>query len=97
MKSEIEAHIFIAFLAHCPHVTPKWRLHVLATGLTPRSALEKFAAVQARGNANNFLAHSSEIHQHGLNTVRCSVGGALEGGVRRSRMAWDEDTKPKTD
>lgn len=42
----IEAHIFIAFLAYCLHVTLKRRLHALAPGLTPRSVLEKFAAVQ---------------------------------------------------
>jgi hypothetical protein len=42
----IEAHIFIAFLAYCLHVTLKRRLHALAPGLTPRSALAKFAAVQ---------------------------------------------------
>ena len=42
----IEAHIFIAFLAYCLHVTLGRRLHALAPGLTPRSAIEKFAAVQ---------------------------------------------------
>jgi hypothetical protein len=42
----IEAHIFVAFLAYCLHVTLKRRLHALAPGLTPRSALAKFAAVQ---------------------------------------------------
>lgn len=42
----IEAHIFIAFLAYCLHVTLGRRLHALAPGLTPRSVLEKFAAVQ---------------------------------------------------
>ena len=42
----IEAHIFIAFLAYCMHVTLGRRLHALAPGLTPRSVLEKFAAVQ---------------------------------------------------
>ena len=42
----IEAHIFIAFLAYCLHVTLAQRLHALAPGLTPRSALGKFAAVQ---------------------------------------------------
>jgi hypothetical protein len=40
------AHIFIAFLAYCLHVTLQRRLHALAPGLTARSALEKFAAVQ---------------------------------------------------
>jgi transposase len=42
----IEAHIFIAFLAYCLHVTLDRRLHGLAPGLTARSVLEKFAAVQ---------------------------------------------------
>ena len=44
--ARIEAHIFIAFLAYCLHVTLGRRLHVLAPGLTPRSAIAKFAAVQ---------------------------------------------------
>jgi hypothetical protein len=39
---DAEAHIFIAFLADCLHVTLGRRLHALAPGLTPRSALEKF-------------------------------------------------------
>src|SRR4051812_48220627 len=45
-EDRIEAHIFIAFLAYCLHVTLQRRLHALAPGLTARSALEKFAAVQ---------------------------------------------------
>jgi len=45
-ERRIEAHIFIAFLAYCLHVTLQRRLHALAPGLTPRAALEKFAAVQ---------------------------------------------------
>jgi len=45
-EARIEAHIFIAFLAYCLHVTLKRRLHALAPGLTPRSVLEKFSAVQ---------------------------------------------------
>jgi len=42
----IEAHIFVAFLAYCLHVT--WRAHLRhhAPGLTVRRALEKFAAIQ---------------------------------------------------
>jgi transposase len=44
--ARIEAHIFIAFLAYCLHVTLGRRLHGLAPGLTARSVLEKFAAVQ---------------------------------------------------
>ena len=42
----VEAHIFIAFLAYCLHVTLGRRLHALAPGLSTRSVLEKFAAVQ---------------------------------------------------
>ncbi len=42
----IEAHIFIAFLAYCLQVTLQRRLHALAPGLTARSVLAKFVAVQ---------------------------------------------------
>jgi hypothetical protein len=45
-QDRVEAHIFIAFLAYCLHVTLSRRLHALAPGLTPRSVLEKFAAIQ---------------------------------------------------
>jgi Transposase DDE domain len=45
-ERRIEAHIFIAFLAYCLYATLQRRLHALAPGLTARSALEKFAAVQ---------------------------------------------------
>ena len=45
-QGRIEAHIFIAFIAYCLHVTIGRRLNSLAPGLTPRSAFEKFAAVQ---------------------------------------------------
>jgi transposase len=45
-QTRIEAHIFIAFLAYCLHVTLGRRLHALAPGLTSRSAIEKFSAVQ---------------------------------------------------
>jgi transposase len=46
LESRIEAHIFIAFLAYCLHVTLAQQLCPHAPGLTPRSVLEKFAAVQ---------------------------------------------------
>lgn len=42
----IQAHIFLAFLAYCLQITLTRRLHGLAPGLTARSALQKFAAVQ---------------------------------------------------
>ena len=41
-----EAHLFVAFLAYCLHVTLARRLHALAPGLTPRSVFENFAAMQ---------------------------------------------------
>ena len=42
----IEAHIFVAFVAYCLHVTLKHRLRALAPGLTPRAVLEKFSCIQ---------------------------------------------------
>ncbi len=45
-QARIEAHVFLAFLAYCLHVTLGRRLKALAPGLTPRNALEKFAALQ---------------------------------------------------
>ena len=41
----IEAHLFISFLAYCLEVTLKALLRRTAGGFTPRSVLEKFAAV----------------------------------------------------
>jgi transposase len=44
--ARIEAHIMVAFLAYCLQVTLKQRLRALAHGLTPRSVLDKMAAIQ---------------------------------------------------
>ena len=46
LEQRIEAHILVAFLAYCLHVTLRARLKPLALGLTPRAVLDKFAAVQ---------------------------------------------------
>ncbi len=46
LDHRIEAHIFISFLAYALQVTLKTRLKHCAKGLTPRSALEKFATMQ---------------------------------------------------
>jgi len=46
LEERIEAHIFVAFLAYCLHVSLQARLRPLASGLTPRSLLEKFGAIQ---------------------------------------------------
>ena len=42
----IEAHIFVAFIAYCLHVTLKHQTRSTAPGLTPRAVLEKFATIQ---------------------------------------------------
>jgi transposase len=46
LEQRIEAHIFVAFMAYCLHVTLRARLKPLASGLTPRAVLEKLAAIQ---------------------------------------------------
>jgi transposase len=46
LERRIEAHIFVSFLAYCLHTHLRAGLKALAPGLTPRSVLEKFAAVQ---------------------------------------------------
>src|SRR6202048_281621 len=46
LSHRIEAHIFIAFMTYCLHVTLRRRLRDLAPGLTPRAVLEKFSAMQ---------------------------------------------------
>src|SRR6266404_7343746 len=45
-ESRIEAHIFVAFMAYCLSVTLRGHLRKLASGLTSRAVLEKFAAIQ---------------------------------------------------
>ena len=42
----VEAHIFVAFLAYCLHVTLRAKLKPLATVLMPKAVLDKLAAVQ---------------------------------------------------
>lgn len=46
LEHRIEAHIFVAFIAYCLHVTLRARLRPLAPGLTPRAVLEKFGTIQ---------------------------------------------------
>jgi transposase len=45
-EQRVEAHIFVAYLAYCLHVTLQSKLRQVAGGLTPRSLLEKFATMQ---------------------------------------------------
>ena len=45
-EDRIEAHIFVACLADCRHVTLRAKLRGKTPGLTPRAALEKFARMQ---------------------------------------------------
>jgi transposase len=46
LQHRIEAHIFVAFIAYCLHVTLRARLRLVAGGLTPRAVLDKFATLQ---------------------------------------------------
>jgi transposase len=46
LEHRIEAHILIAFIAYCLHVTVRMRLRRVAGGLTARAVLDKFAAIQ---------------------------------------------------
>lgn len=46
LERRVEAHVFIAFIAYCLHVTMRQKLRALATGLTPRELLAKFAPMQ---------------------------------------------------
>jgi transposase len=45
-EDRIEAHIFVAYLAYCLHVSLQAKLRQVAGGLTPRTVLEKFATMQ---------------------------------------------------
>ena len=45
-EDRIEAHIFVAFIAYCLHVTLKNLARPRAPGLTPRAILEKFSTLQ---------------------------------------------------
>lgn len=46
LEHRIEAHIFIAFLAYCLHVTLRHKLRQKAPGLTPRSVIEQLSGIQ---------------------------------------------------
>jgi hypothetical protein len=46
LPRRIEAHLFVAFLAYCLHVTLRAHLRPHAPGLTVRQVLDKFAALQ---------------------------------------------------
>jgi hypothetical protein len=46
LPARVEAHLFVAFLAYCLHVTLQAHLRPHAPGLTVRQVLDKFAALQ---------------------------------------------------
>ena len=46
LEHRVEAHILVAFLAYCLHVTLKQRLQLHAPGLTPQAVLEKLSTIQ---------------------------------------------------
>ena len=46
LEHRIEAHIFVAFIAYCLHITLRAQLKPLAAGLTARAVLDKLAGIQ---------------------------------------------------
>lgn len=46
LEHRVEAHIFVAFMAYCVHVSLRAQLKPMAPGLTSRAVLDKFAAIQ---------------------------------------------------
>jgi transposase len=46
LEHRADAHVLIAFLAYCLHITLKNRLMIHAPGLTPAALLEKLATIQ---------------------------------------------------
>jgi Transposase DDE domain len=46
LPARIEAHLFIAFLAYCLSITLRQQLCTVASGLMPRTVLEKLSSVQ---------------------------------------------------
>lgn len=46
LERRIEAHIFVSFLAYCVHASLREKARRLASGLSARSVLEKFATMQ---------------------------------------------------
>jgi len=100
--ARIEAHIFVAFMAYCLQVTLKQRLRSLAPGLTPRSVLDKMAAIQmvdvhlptTDGRAvmlSRYTEPETEQACSPLSRVMRSVGwnvGAMATRSRNSRRTW---------
>jgi len=46
LERRVDAHIFVAFLSYCLHVTLRQMARTHAPGLTPRSVLEQMKAIQ---------------------------------------------------
>jgi hypothetical protein len=87
-QARIEAHIFIAFLAYCLHVTLGRRLHALAPGLTPRRAIEKFAAVQMI-DLHVPTTDGRELLKPGALAVPAvTVDGPKTAGLSRRSRRW---------
>ncbi len=57
LESRIEAHIFVAFLAYCLHVTLRARLRPIAAGLTPRAVPRIKSGGRRHPDARRPLSH----------------------------------------
>lgn len=92
LEARIEVHVFIASLAYCLRVTLARRLYALAPWLTPRSVLEKFAAIRpprlpAWPLTASAIGRSCSVRKNQKTRVaRGSVGGTgasdTNGGTR---------------
>lgn len=67
-EKRIEAHIFVAYLSHCLHVTLQAKLRQVAVGLTPQTLLEKFETMQMidvfakAGSKRVYNSYKSYLH-----------------------------------
>jgi len=97
LEHRIEAHIFVAFLAYCLHVSWRSGLRVLAPGLTPRSVLEKFASIQmldvhfptTDGRELVFCRYTQPEKDHQMLLAQLGFVSGWEEGARLAVSAGD--------
>jgi hypothetical protein len=85
LEHRIEAHIFVAFIAYCLHVTLRAGLKPLAPGLTPREVLDKLAAIQMLDV--HFLPHHRWPHAEHEPLHRTQHRPEVSGEATQARLA----------
>ena len=86
-EGRIEAHIFVAFMAYCLQVTLRQRAREHATGLTARTIVEKFKAVQLV-DVDLPTTDGRVIHL----SRRTAAGAELK--LLMSRLGWQFPAQP---